>query len=93
MSTYRTHDDPPKCPYCSSERLIPNVVIEDATEHAPRGLQARVGYGDPSAWLLKEPILVPLRARICCGCGAVDLHASGDLGALWQRYEDLPKQV
>jgi hypothetical protein len=64
------------CPRCQSDKIIPNVFIEDrGMSNVPWRLSVRVDE-KPEAVIFKGRHTNALRAWICGGCGYAELYVS-----------------
>lgn len=82
----------PRCRSCSSENVIPDAVVNDhdAVSWRPLSVTAKLAHPETVAEVLgvtatRDSMTVPLAARVCGDCGAVDLYAP-DASALWAAY-------
>jgi len=80
----------PKCPFCSSTQVIPNVPILDTGEYAKQRLTGHVAEGAPESWWDKKPLQATFRADICCACGRASMCVE-DPAALWAAWQSLGK--
>lgn len=80
----------PKCPFCSSTKVIPNVPILDTGQYAKKQLTGHVGNAAPDSWWDKKALEVTFRADICCACGRASMHVE-DPEALWAAWQGLAK--
>jgi hypothetical protein len=62
-----------QCSYCGSAKIIPHVQIVDQGEYSNGFLQVVI-YGSPNALIFKDRLYGKLNARICGGCGHVELQ-------------------
>ena len=75
------------CSRCGSQKVIPGVrILDHITEVITQDLKVRFDRA-PNAWLFKGSETSPLLARICCGCGLVELFAT-DRERLWEAYHE-----
>ena len=73
------------CPKCDSERIIPDVYVEDkGMSNVPWSLSVRVDE-KPDALVFKGRHKTALEARICGECGFAELYAE-DPQALYAAY-------
>ena len=79
------------CRSCSSNNVIPDAVLNDHDQVSWRPLSVTVNRAkpEPAEFLgipgTRDTMTVPLHARVCGDCGAVDLYAA-DAAALWSAY-------
>jgi len=80
------------CHACSSSNVIPDAVVNDHDQVSWRPLSVTVTRAKPEAAEFlgiagtRDTMTVPLHARVCGACGAVDLYAA-DAAALWSAYQ------
>lgn len=74
-----------KCRNCGSEKVIPEVRVQDQGHHSDGLLKAYVGNNDPAAVILREPVFAKFKANICGECGFTELFAD-DPAALYAAY-------
>ena len=67
-------------------------ILDSNGDRATRELSVRLGYGDPKAFLFKEPVLAELCADICCSCGTTNIRVKNPTEA-WANYQALPAQA
>jgi hypothetical protein len=77
------------CRSCSSTRVIPDAVVNDhdSVSWRPLSVTAKLAHPQTVAEVLgvaatRDSMTVPLAARVCADCGAVELYAP-DAAALW----------
>lgn len=76
------------CRSCSSSNVIPDAVVNDhnAVSWAPLQVSVRLAHPQTTEVLgipaTRDQLSVPLAARVCGDCGAVDLYAP-DAAQLW----------
>jgi hypothetical protein len=81
------------CRACSSNKVIPDAVVNDHDQVSWRPLSVTVKRATPEAAEFlgiagtRDTMTVPLHARVCADCGAVDLYAA-DAAALWAAYRE-----
>ena len=82
----------PACRACASTNVIPDAVVNDhnsSTAPFPLGVTAKRASPESVEFLglsaTAAAMTVPLAARVCADCGAVDLYAP-DAASLWAAY-------
>jgi hypothetical protein len=79
------------CRTCSSSNVVPDAVLNDHDQVSWRPLSVTVRRAKPEAAEFlgiagtRDTMTVPLQARVCGDCGAVDLYAP-DAATLWAAY-------
>jgi predicted nucleic-acid-binding Zn-ribbon protein len=79
------------CAKCGSEKIIPNAQVRDRFGRGVADdLEIEV-KGDPKALLFTEAYRATAYARICAGCGHIELYTDHTQG-LWEAYQDSLKR-
>ena len=72
-----------KCPRCGSEKIIPNLLIQDSYQLMQK-LEIAV-ESKPNALIFKQSHREALRANVCGECGNVGLSVENPK-ELWETY-------
>lgn len=75
-----------KCSVCGSNKIIPKVnLVERGHNHSKNNLSIEI-EGDPNALFFKETTKEPIKAKVCCSCGKIDLFIE-ETEDLWETYQ------
>jgi hypothetical protein len=81
----------PSCAKCGSDKIIPQVQVRDRFNRGVAyDLEVEV-KGNPNALLFTEEYRATAYARVCAGCGHIELYTDHAQG-LWDAYQESLKR-
>jgi predicted nucleic-acid-binding Zn-ribbon protein len=73
------------CAKCGSEEMIDAIAVDRGHSNARNVLEVEI-QKRPAAWVFKDRVASPLRARVCGDCGYTELYAT-DVAPLLRAYK------
>ena len=77
------------CPKCSSDKILPRIVINEHNQIKVYPLVVAIEK-DPKAFIFKNPIESNLLAQVCGECGYVEFYVDSPK-RLWSAYQSRKK--
>jgi hypothetical protein len=80
------------CAKCGSEKIIPQAkVLDYAPNRGGKDLEVEVSISHKKSFLNHEAFRAAAYARICAGCGHIELYTDHTEG-LWEAYQESLKR-
>jgi len=76
------------CAKCGSDKIIPQAKVLDYTQHTrDKDIEVEVAISQKKSLFNHEAFRATAYARICAGCGHIELYTDHTHG-LWDAYQE-----